>query len=177
MENDKKAIENWQKQWMEAQSSGIFANEPKKEEPEQLGSFFGVNRNEKNESVSSVDAQYWRSIALYGKVSKNQAPDPIDAAKMLKEQEEINMNPVQVSTIGKDQDLTPAGMGLTFDEEDLNELQDLKNKLFDLENKLNTSDGLGENSKKFEGQIKDIQSKIDELSDSLSKEISLVKSK
>lgn len=78
-------------------------------------------------------------------------------------------NPIRHSSTGADQDMSGKALGNTFTPEDIEILGQLKTKLHDLESKLNSFEGRGENGKKFESQIADVKKKINELSDALNK--------
>ncbi len=76
-------------------------------------------------------------------------------------QEEKTPNPVYPDSVGKDQDKPKA---VWVDEDLLKEVEGLKKKLFDLENKLAKIDDSDESTM---GKIKSIQKQIDDVSDSL----------
>lgn len=78
-------------------------------------------------------------------------------------------NPIRHNTTGPDQELNDKSLGTTFTPEDLEALGELKLKLHDLEAKLSSFEGRGENGKKFESQIIAVKKKIEELSDALNK--------
>lgn len=80
-------------------------------------------------------------------------------------------NPIHASTVGMDQELSYRGLGHTYTDEDFKDLEALKITLHDLQAKLCDFEGRGENGKKFESQIANIKTKINELSDSMSQVI------
>jgi hypothetical protein len=74
-------------------------------------------------------------------------------------------NPVNPASVGKDQDYKPN----MADVYQLEQLHDMKIKLYDLECKLNEKDALAKSKEgvKIQVQIEDIKKKIDELSDAI----------
>ena len=76
-------------------------------------------------------------------------------------------NPIRVASVGKNQDLNPQSLGLTFSQQDIEELAEMKVKLHTLQDQLNSFEGRGQNGKKFESQIETLKQKIDELSDAM----------
>jgi hypothetical protein len=73
-------------------------------------------------------------------------------------------NPIFMNTIGKDQDLKPAQMDATFSEQDVEDLAEMKMKLYDLENKINAADSLSK-AGKYKTQLENLKNQIDDLSD------------
>jgi len=166
--------------WDKALEAGIFKDAPKPPMPSSQTSdpdYFGFQQSNPTETINEVDARYWNNVY---RVSTHQgmAPDPI---AIIKEDENKALadvakaaasspnNPIRYDTIGKDQSMEPGPLGVTYTNEDLEKIADLKVKIHELEDKLNTFDGKGESSKKFEPQIASLRQTLDELSDALSK--------
>lgn len=174
--------------WDKALQSGIFDDAPKPSTPSSQTaepSFFGPLNTHPTDAPSDVDVKYWDAIYRASNHAGD-TPDPLYAAEQLdsqlmrdhdrrlaglpplneehKKHREFPPNPVSIDTGGKDQDLSPESLGLTFDEEDIKSLEDLKHKLFELENKVATALGKGESDKSFQSQINNMKKRIDDLS-------------
>lgn len=172
-------LNHWAKVWDKALEKNVFPIKQEENVPSaQNGSedFFGVTSRYEDESEISVpDAAYWNKIYQKSKeTGPGVAPDVLsesveDNLKIVKD----NPNPVKLSTIGPDQNVTPEALDATFSEKDVEDLADLKTKLFELENKINEFESRGENAKKFESQIAKIKTQIAELSDSMTRSFSV----
>lgn len=157
-----KQLEDWAAKWEQAQKKNIF---PKREDfsPSAKSAettFFGTLSKAPSGAIKDVDAKYWKDV--YRQSTGSQV--------LTEDKKILRTNPVHQSSIGPDTDLSSAAMGLTFTEDDIEELSKLKLKLHDLENQLNEFEGRGENAKKFESQISSVKKKIADLSDSFGKE-------
>lgn len=160
MERQKQDFDGWLEKWDSALEKGIFGDSlkpPSTSKPTSDESFFGLRQDNPTDSIDSADAQYWRAIdSVADGGVEMQRLDEVDSVS-------LNLpNPVRKSTEGKDQDLKPGPLGLTFSEEDLLELEDMKKKLHELESKAAVMDG-----KNHASQIESMIKKIDHLSDRL----------
>jgi hypothetical protein len=190
--NDKQNIENWAEKYEKAVADGVF-NEPNQEvKPTPKTSeetFFGSQNCHPTDNIADNDADYWRNVYSrtanpnYRVDSKGELINDhaiTEASYLQQEQKKADpelvktvekivtaANPIQYHTAGKDQDLTPQSLGLTFSPEDVNDLSEMKIRLHDLQDQLNSFEGRGTNGKKFESQIASLKAKIDDLSDSL----------
>lgn len=159
-------FDNWVDMWEKAQASGVFDNAPKPACPSRQTadvSFFGASEANPTEGPSDFDAQYWNQIYS---LSNGEEPE------MLHEDRNPNPhqpNPVDVASFGTDQDMKPAPLGMTFDEEDLKKLEGMKMQLHELGDKLAGAMGKGDNFKKFETKIASLTKQIDELSSSMTR--------
>lgn len=175
MSVEKEQLDHWIKQWEDAQAKGIITvNKPVAKETNT--SYFGF-QNEKDEKESDdAEASYWNSLAI--------AAAPADEQEeLLQEQKKDDNamtanvakaivqspNPIRPNSVGKDQDLKPQSLGLTYSEQDIEELAEMKIKLHSLQDQLNSFEGRGQNSRKFESQIDSLKQKIDELSDAMTR--------
>lgn len=161
---------NYVDQWEKAQKEDIFKDMPKPpgtaSQTSNL-SFFGAIDSNPSESPNDNDLAYWSAIYQtsldnLGSNSNNMLVEQ-DLQK-LKHQEK-SPNPIRSETEGKDQDLQPKQLGLTFTEEDFNNLQEMKIKLHDLESKL--AEMNDEKSQTIQSQINSLKEKIDEISSSM----------
>lgn len=155
--------------------------------------FFGQNRlaGDDKKEVSRPDVEYWNKV--YRMMRKeDDALDPLtDETGVLTEEnggklvdpvpKKPNMtnkemgdaskgvanaaNPIQPSSLGKDQDYKPSLVSVY----QLEQIIDLKTNLQELECKLNSKSAFGQSKegKKIQTQIDELKKKIDELSDSL----------
>ena len=182
----KKEIDNWADMWDQAQAKGVFddVEQPHTPSPQTSdGSFFGLQSTHSTEAPSDVDAQYWNNIS---KMSGNGAnvPDPTalgeeEGEQLLRDATDISQswtdsksrnkkyppNPMRVDSGGEDQKLKPIQLGHTFDEEDIQQLADMRLKLHDLGSKLAADPQDG--NKKVESQIEGLKKKLEELSSSM----------
>ena len=78
-------------------------------------------------------------------------------------------NPVAKDSMGTDQEMTPQTLGSTYSTEDLDQLSELKKQLYDLESKLMTSLGFGDNKnqKTIETKIESVKKEISKISDEM----------
>lgn len=147
--------------YMQAEKEGVFSKlrgpytPAAQDRPEDFTSYRGM-------PGKVDDSHYWNALARHG---KHDAPDVFD---LLHEGKVETPNPVDTSTFGMDQAsvVTPNWIN----GEDLLKLNKMKLDLHDLGDKLAAADTNIEESKAkgIWGQIKSLQEKIDELSDSLS---------
>ena len=170
----KQELLHWAKVWDKALEKNLF---PKTEEsvPSSMNannSFFGLQSRSEDAPLAPLapDAAYWNKVYQKSKsTGPGVAPDILSEAVVSDKIKAVqdNPNPIKLSTVGMDQDVTPEALDATFSEKDIEDLAELKNKLFELENKLNEFEGRGENAKKFESQIAKVKSQISALSDSM----------
>lgn len=168
-----KDFNNWCDMWEKAQEDEDFQKESPKVEPN-----------------PHRDADYWN--AVYEKMNKyDDAPDLANPQILTEENQKDKItipipkkpnlstkelgdvaksaanaaNPTTATSAGKDQDYKPN----LADVYQLEQLHDMKIKLYDLECKLNEKDALAQSKEgmKIQVQIEDIKRKIDELSDSI----------
>lgn len=182
-ENYKDSIDDWTKKWEKAQEEGIFDGAPSYAQPSQQtaddSSFFGLVNTHPTDRVRDADAQYWNTLhkasgdpSILNEILSNK--EVIKEADKAERGEIANTigqapNPIRQASTGEDQDMSPDTLGVTYSDEDLDALGELKKDLHALEDKLNTEDGLGKKSIKFEKQISSLREKIAELSNSLDK--------
>jgi hypothetical protein len=161
--NDREAIQHWVEKYEKAVKDGKLEGAPT---PRQ-----DVERPTQNLEGQS---QIWQQYAGVGSTnSSDQAIMPDDSGLLQEDNKDVgnaaqsilqSPNPVRTHTVGPDQDLSATSMGLTFSEKDIEDLAELKLQLHSLQDKLNAFEGRGENSSKFENQINEVKTKIDELS-------------
>lgn len=159
IERAKQDFDGWMDKWDDALKKGIFGDTkvPTTSKGTSDESFFGLRQDNPTDSIDARDSEYWRAI--------NAVAD--GGVEMLKLNEADSKskdppNPVKKGTEGKDQDLEPEQLGLTFSKEDLEELDEMKKKLHDLGSKVAEMD-----DKDYAKQIESMIKQIDELSDKL----------
>lgn len=160
LEASKDDFDNWVDKWDKALQSDIFKDAPKPPSTSKHtsdDSFFGLQQSNQTDSIQSSDSEYWRAInAVADGGVDMQRIDEADAIS-------VNLpNPIRKSTEGKDQDLEPNSLGLTFTEDDIKKLEEMKIKLHELQSKIAAMD-----EKDYSSQISAMISKIDELSDKM----------
>jgi hypothetical protein len=173
VQNDK--FDQWCDQWADAQDKGLFddAARPASPTPQTSdASFFGPLDTNPTDSPHDADVAYWKSIhaaANHGDV----APDPLDGPQLLQEGELQKYkdgyppNPMYGYSQGEDQRLAARQLDLTFDEEDIEELAEMKKDLYDLEVQLGTAEVNGKSSKQIESKINSLKDRIAKLSSSM----------
>lgn len=153
--------------WDKAQQEKIFDDLPKpRGTSDQTAdvSFFGAFNSNPTDSLNDADTAYWD--AIYKTSIDNLASNSNNDVLNESNRQKYSPNPMKVDTGGADQELEPLQLGLTFDEEDLKKLETMKIDLYDLECKVAEMDD--EKSQKIQSKIKDLKSKIDELSTDMS---------
>lgn len=172
-------FDKWCKLWDKAQKDGIFEDAPKPPIPTSLTSdpsFFGPINTHHSNSVKDCDSQYWNDV--FDLMTGND-PQVINEEKkestkeVLKKSAEAiarSPNPIQASSAGEDQDLSPGSLGLTYGENDIEKLTELKLQLHDLTSKMASFIGDGKN-KQLENKISVLKKKIDEFSSELSRSL------
>jgi hypothetical protein len=152
-------------------------------------SYFGPINTNPTSDVQDTDVKYWQQVyAMSG--HQGMAPDPFKAGDQLIAEERAarkaekaliseaaeaevakvtkaiiqSPNPIHAGTVGKDQDLTPQSLSLTFTEEDLETLHELKIQLHNAQAVLIGQEMEGKATKKNESKIANLKDKIDALS-------------
>lgn len=157
----------WLSDWDKARQTKDFQAKEQPIPDEELGSGFGFGLVSSNGGGGPRDAQddYWNYLA--------------GGEELLQEDE--TPNPVYPDSVGKDQDKPKAAW---VDNNVIEEIQNLKKKLYELEVKLNANDAGGKKwaekaqllepfskeTGKFQQQLAEMKKKIDELSNSLGTE-------
>lgn len=157
-------FDNLVSKWDKALKDGIFgdtAKLPSTGDATSDFSFFGPRNDNPSRDIDSSDSAYWNAISSLadGGVDMQRLDEADTGVAPLAG---LDPNPVRRGTEGKDQELSPQSLGLTFDEKDISELESLKTKLHDLGSK---SAEMGE--KDYVDQIDAMIRKIDELSDNM----------
>lgn len=183
MQQDKDQLEDWAKKWEDAQKTDDFKPAPAAHIPSPQtysdDSFFGPINSQPTELINECDARYWNALYALSKDSNTREVDVTNIFEAVDNKENIgdtakamadSPNPVYPNTTGTDQELTARSLGGTFTEKDILELAELKLKLHELQDKLNSSEGKGEAGNKFVTKIHAIAQQIDELSTGLTQE-------
>lgn len=155
-ESSKDNFDNWVDQWDKALKSDIFKDAPRPAATSKQtsdDSFFGLQQSNPTSQIDSTDVQYWNAI--------NSLSDGGVEMQRLDESQKTP-NPIKSSSEGEDQKLEPQQLGLTFSEEDIKNLEEMKVKLYELESKVAKMD-----DKSYEPQIKAMIEKIDNLSNKM----------
>jgi hypothetical protein len=161
LEASKDDFENWVDKWDKALADGVFKDSPKipSTAPQtSQDSFFGLQQSNPTDSINSSDADYWRAISSVADGGvEMQRIDESDAVS-------VDLpNPIRKSTEGADQDLKPGSLGITFSEDDIRQLEEMKVKLHELENKIAAMDDKGD----YEAKVKSMIEKIGEISNKM----------
>ena len=168
MDKQKDEFDNFVDKWEKAQQAGIFkdADMPAVNPQTSSSSFFGFTQSNPTDAVNTTDNDYWK--AIYS-ASTDFTPLNNEVINEEVDHKSVPSNPVARDTMGQDQELKPQPLGLTYNEEDLKKLDELKRELFALENKLLTSMGFGDdkNQKKYQTQIESMKKEINKLSDEM----------
>ena len=163
-ESSKDDFDGWVDKWDKALKADIFKDAPKlpSTAPHTSDdSFFGIQQSNPSDSISSSDASYWKAISSV-------ADGGVDMQRIDESDMGVSPlagdgpNPVRRETEGKDQQMDARPLGLTFDEEDIKSLEDMKVKLHELENKIASMD-----ERDYGSQVKAMIDKIDELSNKM----------
>jgi hypothetical protein len=162
-------FDNWCDMWADAQDKGLFDDAPHTPELNRQTSresFFGPQDTNPSEGPSDTDAQYWQNV---NQMIDGEKPELLQEGKLQKYKRGRGFppNPMYSYSQGKDQDLAPRQLGITFDEEDVEELADMKRELHDLESQISTNDVNGKNTKQLESRMDSLKKRIDELSTSM----------
>jgi hypothetical protein len=153
--------------WDAAVEKGIFKNPelPAINQQTSQGSFFGLHNTNSTEEIGQTDQEYWNAIYA---ASTDQIPEK---GEIITESDHNTSpaNPIAKGTMGPDQEMNDQQLGVTYTEEELNKLSELKKELYSLESKLLTSMGFGDdkNSKKLKSQIESVKNEINKLSDEM----------
>ena len=177
-------INKFAKIWDKAIADGVFPKESKEEKPEGPESgadFFGNYTTEDydmDRPLNECDSKYWKLVADSAKTRAPYENISEERKTTAKQNKKIanklgsTFNPVQDYTVGKDQEVkvTPNwGVG----GKELNDLEELKKKLYDLEVKLNSAGILKPKKKKDADEstilkgMEDLKKQIDDLSNAL----------
>ena len=175
--------ENYLDKWDKAQKSGVFDDAEKPANPD--------SRNEPQDFLSSTHRaspsdeinteKYW--ARLHNAARRGAKPSDVteededeqeeDGSGRLDEDDQevsVNPNPVHWWTLGKDQDLVAASVGLSGI--DFLRLEQMKKDLHEMISKVNEADARGNSgqAKSVMTKIKSLKDRIDDLSDTLSYE-------
>lgn len=165
MDKQKQEFDDFIDKWEKAQEQGVFRDTklPEINPQTSTGSFFGFTQTNNSDSANQTDQEYWNAINL---AADDHDPKVINESL---EHKSTPTNPVAKDTLGCDQKLSPQSLGITYTEEELEKLSELKKELYSLENKMLTSMGFGDdkNIKKIETQIESVKKEIHKLSDSM----------
>jgi hypothetical protein len=157
-ESSKDDFDGWVAKWDKAVQDKVFGDTPQIPSTGDATSdfsFFGLRQDNPTPEIKSSDASYWNAISSV-------ADGGVDMQR-LDESDAVSVdipNPIRKSTEGKDQEMVPAQLGMTFDEKDILDAEKLKADLHDLGSK-SAEMGDDDYSAKIEGMIK----KLDDLSD------------
>ena len=172
-------LNKWVDMWEKAQEDGTIETAPPPERVEKQD-FFGQNHQAASEEIKDDDVEYWNN--LNGKTEPQvlneegdritPAPQPLEPDLGKKEIGDVAStvanaaNPIQPSSVGKDQNYKPN----LADVQQLEQLHNMKVNLYELESKLNAKDALAQSNqgKKIQTQIENLKVQIDELSDAIS---------
>ena len=183
-------INKYAKIWDSALAKGIFNDAPRPPvpaEPEASADFFGQLKTDDYDMFSPLnegETKYWAEVSksAAGRAAYHMPLNEereVDKKSIKKASNRLGstFNPVYNNTVGKDQDLgTPVKVTKNWGVggKELNDLEDLKKRLYDLEVDLNKSGIIkAEKGKKKTTEstilksMEDLKNDIDELSDKL----------
>jgi len=175
--------------WEKALADGVFADAPKPavtqpSEDDESTDFFGnyiSDDYDMDRPINEAEVKYWAALSR-GAKDRSAYDMPLNEERKVSKKEAkaasnklgSTFNPVYPNTKGKDQDVVVTqnwGVG----GKELNDLEDLKKRLYDLEVKLNSA-GIVKDAKKKKKDsdestilkgLSDLKAQIDELSDKL----------
>jgi hypothetical protein len=177
---DDKDFDKWCSQWDAALESGAF----KKDDEDQNvpspqtsdTSFFGLQNTHPTDAPAEDDSEYWKDVYKMSSYlgDKVESPEqmlhdskvaqPVVTEGLQDKKSKFPPHPRQYDAKGVDQSLSPETLGVTFDEEDIKKLEQMKLQLYELEVKYNTAAANGESGQKIEQQIADLKKKFEEFS-------------
>lgn len=160
-ESSKEDFDNWVDKWDKAVESGLFKDAPKPPstcKQTSDDSFFGLQQTHPTDAINTSDSEYWKAINSVA--DGGVAFERLDEA----EKEKYLPNPIHLGTEGEDQKLNHHQLGLTFSEEDIKNLEEMKIKLHELGSKIASMD-----DKSYDSQLKSIISGIEDLSNKMSR--------
>jgi hypothetical protein len=179
MQDQRDQLDKWADMWEKSLKDGVFKDAPRPPVPgEQTAdvSYFGLVNTHPTDSINDADSTYWNQLH-YATSHGDFDPDPLEVAeKLIQEASDkeasakiakaiaASPNPIHATSVGEDQGMGPIQLGVTYSPEELEELSEMKKKLHELQDQMNTADGKGVRSKQYESQIKNLKAKIDELS-------------
>ena len=192
-EKEQVDFDKWKDLWAKAQEDGVFNDAEHMTTPTTRTadlSYFGPINANPTSDVQDTDVKYWQQVyAMSG--HQGMAPDPFKAGDQLIAEERAarkvekallneaaeeaeaakvakaiirSPNPIHTGTVGKDQDLTPQSLSLTFTEEDIETLHELKIQLHNAQAVLIGQEIEGKATKGDESKIANLKDKIDALS-------------
>lgn len=168
MDKQKAEFDDFVNKWDQALEKGIFEkpNTPEVNPETASSSFFGFTQTNNTDSVAQTDQEYWNAINM---AADDHDPKVINESAVKEDHKSLPSNPVSKDSVGCDQKMSPQSLGLTYSEEELEKLTELKKELYDLESKLMTSMGFGDdkNQKKIESKIESVKKEIHKLSDEM----------
>ena len=164
-----KNFDGWCDMWEKAQDKGIFDDAPHAPELNRQTSqesFFGPQNTNPTDGPSDADVQYWNNV---NQMAQGEKPELLQEGELQKYKRGRGYppNPMYSYSQGKDHDIAPRQLDMTYDEEDVEELGDMKRELHDLESEISTNDVNGKSTKKIESKIESLKKRIDELSTSM----------
>lgn len=160
IEKAKQDFDDWVGKWDAALAKGIFEappSPPSTSKDTADHSFFGLRQDNHTDSIDRMDSEYWRAI--------NSVADGGVEMQRLDESDAVSTelpNPIRKSTEGQDQAMEPPQLGVTFTEDDIRQLEEMKVKLHDLQSKAAAME-----EKNYASQISAMIKKIDAMSDKL----------
>lgn len=180
-ERDLQDLDRWTANWEKALEDGVFDDAPDHFNPSPQtsdGSFFGMINTNNTAEVKDCDADYWNKVYRMS-TNAGDAPDVVDTLLQETTADETEVakvaqaiakaaNPIRQISVGKDQELSPQSLGLTFTEEDIEVLTELKLQLHNAKALLASHDAENKSTKTQESKVAALSAKMDELSDAMS---------
>lgn len=164
IEKQKVEFDSFVDKWEKALEQGIFKSSelPNVNPQTSSSSFFGMQNTNPTDNINQTDNDYWNAIY---QASTDHNPEVLN--EEIEHRDIYPSNPQARETLGSDQEMQPQQLGVTYSNEELEKLAELKKELYGLEVKLLTSMGFGDdkNKKKLESQIESLKKEINKISD------------
>lgn len=192
MQNFKDDMDNYSAKWEKALEDGIFDNVdgeiPSLNKQTSKDSFFGFSNTNPTSEPAAADSEYWNAINSASEDHTSGDPHPLNeviaeaawegtplpqdlpqAVRGGEEHKKSPSNPQAKDSMGMDQELKKQPLGMTYTQEELSKLAEIKTTLYDLEAKMLTSLGMGDDkgASKVSAQIQKVKKEMNELSDEI----------
>jgi len=190
MQDFKDDMDNYTAKWEKALEDGVFDNAdgeiPSLNQQTSKDSFFGFSNTNPTSEPAASDSEYWNAInsasedhassphplnEVMAEAAWEGTPIPQDLPQAVRGEghKQSPSNPQARDSMGMDQELKKQSLGMTYTQEELSKLAEIKTTLYDLEAKMLTSLGMGDDkgASKVSAQIQKVKKEMNELSDEI----------
>lgn len=188
MQNFKDDLDDFSAKWEKALEDGVFDKDqdiPYLNQQTSKSSFFGFADTNPSSEPAPQDSEYWNAINSASEDHTSGPPHPLNEviAEATDAQDGKNLpqegsvedhkkspsNPQAKDSMGMDQELKKQPLGITYTQEELNKLAEIKKTLYDLESKMLNSLGMGDDKgvNKFRAQMQKVKKEMNKLSDEI----------